>query len=201
MSSLHDNRARGTSGEASRHEEQRRFYLEQHERLLTFVKRRLDHQGRKDAEDVCQEIWLRFFANYDAHTEKYDNLAMVLFPIARCRVADYWRKRGRSHEMPFEDANLGLLAETLACTDKESVFDTTVRCIDVERALACLTGRQRETLHLRYLDKLAVSEIALLMGISTNTVKSLGTTARDKLRKSAQLDGYRATGQPEEVDE
>ncbi|MFF4575365.1 RNA polymerase sigma factor [Streptomyces sp. NPDC001410] len=179
----------------------RQFYAAHHERLRRFVRHRTGHGGGRDAEDVCQEIWLVFFANYDAHVAKYDNLAKVLFPIARCRIAEYWRKHGRTHETPVEATNLGALADALRCVEGEAVFERAVRRIDVERALACLTERQLDTLHLLYVDGLTVGEVAPLMGISENTVKKFRTVACDKLRKSEQLDGYRARPRPEEVGE
>lgn len=178
-------------------------YTQQHARLRRFIERRLTQGRKQDADDVCQETWLRFYAKYDDHMARYDNPAKVLFPIARCRVAEYWRQRGRtSCEAPVEDDNLSRLADALVCAPSgASAFEGAVRRIDVERALARLTERQRETLHLRYLDDLAVGEIAPLMGVSENTVKKLRRVACEKLQKSAQLDSYRPGVSSEEVDE
>lgn len=187
--------------EAARQERMRQFYGVHHRRLLAFVRSRIAHGGGRDAEDICQEIWIAFFAKYDDHVVRYDNLAKVLFPIARCRIVEYRRKRGRTRETPVESTNLGALADALSRVDGDLAFERAVRRIDMERALACLTERQLDTLHLLYVDGLRVAEVAPLMGISENTVKKFRMVACEKLRKSDQLDGYRARPRPEEVDE
>lgn len=193
--------ARRDAEEAARQEGMRQFYIDHHRRVSKFVRRRTAYAGARDVEDVCQEIWMAFFAKWDEHVARYENLAQVLFPIVRCRIAEYWRKRGRTHEMAVESANLGELAEVLSRAEGDAVFERAVRRVDVERALACLTARQLDTLHLLYVDGLTVAEVAPLMGISENTVKKFRSVACDKLRKSDQLDGYRARPRPEEVDE
>lgn len=192
---------RDAEEEAGRQEGMRQFYTDHHERLREFVRGRTARGGGRDVEDVCQEIWMVFFAKYDAHVARYDNLAKVLFPIARCRIAEYWRKHGRTQETPVESANLGALADALSRAEGDAVFERAVRRMDVERALSCLTERQLDTLHLLYVDRLTVAEVAPLMGISENTVKKFRAVACDKLRKSDQLDGYRPRPRPEEVDE
>ncbi|MEV6441748.1 SigE family RNA polymerase sigma factor [Amycolatopsis sp. NPDC051716] len=59
--------------------------------------------------------------------------------------------------------------------------DTSLR-LDVERALAGLTPRQRAMVVLRFLEDLPVSEVATLLGIADGTVKSQTARGVEALR-------------------
>ncbi|WIX87876.1 SigE family RNA polymerase sigma factor [Amycolatopsis sp. DG1A-15b] len=59
--------------------------------------------------------------------------------------------------------------------------DTSLR-LDVERALAGLTPRQRAMVVLRFLEDLPVSEVATLLGIAEGTVKSQTARGVEALR-------------------
>ena len=161
----------------------RRCYQEHDPGLRKYVSRRMC--CRTDTEDVCQEIWLSFFTRYDEFVATYDDVGKVLYPIATCRIADFWRRRGRTREAPVED--LVLLVDSLhpgAETDAD-------RGADIRRALEKLTVRQREALHLRYADDLKVDTVAVLMGITAHAVKKLVTKALKTLRGMGFLDSYR----------
>ncbi|MFJ9012768.1 RNA polymerase sigma factor [Streptomyces canus] len=180
------------AGEA-RKEAMRCFYLAQHPRLLRFVTRRVGDE--KEAEDVCQEIWRVFFFGYDKFIATYDDPVKVLYPIARCRIADYQRLRFRSSDVPTESATLVMLAHALCAVLRsaghpEAGDEEADRRIDVQRALAMLPHRQREALQLHYLDELKVHEAARLMGVSENAVKKLVKKGLAGLRGTDGLDRY-----------
>jgi RNA polymerase sigma factor (sigma-70 family) len=59
--------------------------------------------------------------------------------------------------------------------------DTPLR-LDVERALAGLTPRQRAMVVLRFLEDLPVSEVAALLGVADGTVKSQTARGVEALR-------------------
>lgn len=170
-----------------------RFYGAQYRRLRNFVARRVS--GPEDAEDVCQEIWQTFFVRYDEYVATYEEPAKVLYPIARVRIADYWRRRGRIQEEPVEGEDLVLLADSLASWMGD--HQGTDSRIDLERALADLPSRQREALHLRYVDDLTLVQTAALMGVSDNAVKNLRGKAVETLRKCVSMDSYRPEGEDE----
>ena len=59
--------------------------------------------------------------------------------------------------------------------------DTPLR-LDVERALAALTPRQRAMVVLRFLEDLPVTEVAALLGVAEGTVKSQTARGVEALR-------------------
>ncbi|WP_369228986.1 RNA polymerase sigma factor [Streptomyces sp. R21] len=159
-------------------------------RIWRFVVSQLGGARKQDAEDVCQETWAAFFSKFEEHVAKYDDLAMVLFPIAHCRVVDHWRKRGGMPEAAAASEDLEALAHGVAPQCGILVDDSTSRSVDLKRALADLTERQRQALHFHHVTRLTLNETARLMGISPNTVKKTLGVALTKLRASPKLDSY-----------
>lgn len=181
-------------GDQEDHREAMRcFYYEHHPTLLGFVARRV--ASPMDAEDVCQDIWQVFFVKYSAYAAMNGRSARVLYPIARYRIAEFWRRRGRAHEELLGERGLTLLAESL-CSDPGTYLSADSK-LDIERALSALPPRQREALHLHYVDDLKVTQTATLMGIAENTVKKLLKNGLEMLRASTVLDTYRPEGGPE----
>lgn len=182
----------GTSG-AERREVMRWFYRQHQVKLLAYVARRVG--GRMEAEDVCQETWLAFFVKYDEYRVTYGRAVKVLYAIARCRIVDFWRRRGRTREELVEGDDLVLLANSL-WSDNRLRWDINSR-IDIERALAALPPRQREALHLHYVDDLTVAVTAMLMGVSENAVKKQVKKALQMLRAIGLLRSYGPEGELE----
>ncbi|WP_208885098.1 RNA polymerase sigma factor [Streptomyces sp. PBH53] len=176
-----------------RREAMRAFYTAHHPKLAAFVVRRV--KGKQEAEDLCQDIWRIFFNKYDHYVESYDEPVKALYPIASCRIADFWNDRRRVREVLFDGEDTTVLFHAMAPNLPAGIE----RRIDVERALSCLTERQREALHLHHIDRLKVAETAVLMGISPNGVKNLLKKALETLRNTTALSDYRpeSTGEGE----
>lgn len=162
----------------------RAFYMTHHPKLAAFVARRV--KGEQEAEDLCQEVWRLFFIKYDHFVEFYDEPVKALYPIASCRIAEFWENRGRVREVPFEAEDAAVLMRAMT-PDLPAWIE---RRVDVRRALAYLTERQREALHLHHIDRLKVDEAAVLMGIGPNGVKNLLKKALETLRSTSALSDY-----------
>lgn len=173
------------SKDPERRKAMRDFYLDQHPKLAAFIARRV---GRaQEMEDLCQETWRLFFVRYDHHVEFYDKPAKALYSIARCRIAEFWERRGVAREVLVDEQEMAMLMRVVI-TDLPVGVE---RRVDVERALVDLTKRQREALCLRYVDDLKVAEVAVLMGIGENGVKNLLKRATGALRGNSALTYYR----------
>lgn len=168
-----------------RRDAMRAFYVAHHPKLAAFVARRVE--GKQEAEDLCQETWRRFFIRYDHYVDSYDEPVKALYPIASCRIADYWKERGRVREVPFTGEDVTTLIHELA----PDLATGIARRVDVEHALVHLTERQREALRLHHIDQLRVAETAVLMGIGENGVKNLLKKALEALRHTTVLSDYR----------
>ncbi|MFJ9121300.1 RNA polymerase sigma factor [Streptomyces sp. NPDC102394] len=164
------------------------FYRQQHPRLKQFVARRVVGQG--EVEDVCQEIWRIFFNRFEVFRVDYDDPAQALYPIARCRIADFWKQRTGRREFLVAGEDLVELAQKvrLVVADEEAC-----QLWDLQQALAALPARQREALSLRYLEDLSVRITATEMGVSENTVKKHLKDGLTALRALPSLTFYRST--------
>lgn len=61
-------------------------------------------------------------------------------------------------------------------------------CIEaLQKALAMLSPQQREVVYLRYNRNMSVAEVASIIGISSQTVKNVASTALARLRQNEKL--------------
>ena len=166
-----------------------RVLLERHRRgVYNFV---LRHVGdRAVAEDLLQDCFLRVVQG--AHRYKLESkFTTWLYTIARNLCVDRARKmkfrRHRSLDQPIgpDDDGASLLdrvADTRASTDRAAIgSELQVR---LERAIASLRDDQREVFLMREYSHLPFKEIAEIVGVPENTVKSRMRYALDHLRRS-----------------
>lgn len=128
-------------------------------------------RSRSDADDVFQEVFLRFhraapnFAN-EAHRRAW--LLRVTANCAKNLLASPWRRR----TLPLEDV--------YAYTDPDASA--------VDEAMAQLPGKYRAVVHLFYYEGYQTEEIARLLGRSPSTVRAQLTRARQRLRELLKED-------------
>ena len=120
-----------------------------------------------DAEDVFQEVFLRYFR----HEEKFQSDEHRKAWLIRCTVnraksltASPWRKR----TVPLETAE-----EVGVEDDYREVYS----------AVLSLPGKYRAVIHLHYFEGLSVMEIAQMLHIAEGTVKSQLSRGRALLRE------------------
>jgi RNA polymerase sigma-70 factor (ECF subfamily) len=133
------------------------------EPIYGFFRRRLPDRQR--AEDLTQETFLAVIRN----TSRYEPLALVrtyLYAIALKLVAAERRKLGRESSP----------AEPAARTANESGMW-------VRQALERLDPREREILMLREYEQLSYAEIAALLRVPLNTVRTRLFRARLSLKE------------------
>jgi RNA polymerase sigma-70 factor (ECF subfamily) len=132
--------------------------------VYSFFRRRLQRQSR--AEDLTQETFLAVLRA----TERYEPRSPVrsyLFGIAYRLLSAERRKAGREVEEPVDPA----------------AADRTEASLWVRQALAKLDTAERDILMLREYEQLSYDEIAGLMKIPLNTVRSRLFRARVALKE------------------
>ena len=120
--------------------------------------------SRSDADDVFQEVFLRYHrAAPDFASPTHEKAWLLRVTVNRCKslLASPWRKRS----IPLEDV--------YACPGPEASA--------VAEALAALPPGDRTLLHLYYYEGYRTEEIARLLGRNGATVRSQLTRARQKL--------------------
>jgi RNA polymerase sigma-70 factor (ECF subfamily) len=141
-----------------------------------------------DAEDAAQETFVKAWRNLNRfNTSKA--LKTWLFAIAKNSATDLLRKRRAVHFSQFDTSDDGnVLTDTLADTEPlpEELFSRKSLANEVRASLEQLKPRDRTLLSLRYEEELSFEEIARLLKMSPNTVRSLHRRALILLRKQFQ---------------
>ena len=132
--------------------------------LTTALRRALRSRARGaglDAEDVVQEVLLALHAKRNTWV-RGTPVAPWVTAIARNKIVDAHRRRGRRPEVPIDS-----VAETLtAPVDDGAEFSR-----DLERGLSSLTARQRRVLQAVSLEGHSAHEAAQLLRMSAVGVR------------------------------
>lgn len=174
------------------------------------VIRLLEHLvGRRgDAEDLAQEVFLRVFRarkNYTAGAK----FSTWLFTIVNNVAFNSYRKQNRRREVHLDDRPSGPLgAQPLAelAQAKSGLMPT--RQLDkaemreiIQAAMSGLNERQRMAVLLNKYEDMCYADIAQVMELSPEAIKSLLSRARVNLRQT--LEPYLQSGarpaQPEDA--
>jgi RNA polymerase sigma factor (sigma-70 family) len=140
--------------------------------LYGFFRRRLQIAER--AEDLTQETFLAVIRA----TSRYEPRSRVrtyLYGIAMNLLAAERRKQARDKDAPMPESN-----------PEPSAEDPSDAVLWVRQALDRLEAGDREVLMLREYEQLSYSEIAQLLRLPLNTVRSRLFRARMALRESLQ---------------
>ena len=119
-----------------------------------------------DAEDVFQEVFLRYFRHEERfHSDEYRKAWLIRCTVNRAKslTASPWRKR----IVPLETAE-----EVGVEDDYREVYS----------AVLSLPGKYRAVIHLHYFEGLSVAEIARMLQVPEGTVKSQLSRGRALLR-------------------
>ena len=148
------------------------------DRLFGFIWRMVRHH--QDAEDICQEAFLKAFASLDTFSSEY-RFSTWLFTIGyRVCLNHLRRKRALTGELDF----------TALPRESDEVPTASLESEEVGRlketvwsAVSRLSPPQRATLLLFYRHEFSCHEIARVLGLPVATVKSHLHRARNRLRE------------------
>jgi len=163
--------------------------------LYSFLCRYL---GRADkAEDVFQDVFYEVIRARQSYRSG-SRFAPWLFRIGRNRAVDRLRRNGlremesldRAANPRDEDGDPRVNALAAGDPDPETLVHGRELGKALEGALAALPADQREVLWLKEKSGLSLAEIAEIMGVSENTVKSRLRYALEKMRALLLQQGF-----------
>ena len=140
-------------------------------RILRFCK------NREDAEDAMQNTWLAVSRNIRFYRDLSEtSIKAYLLRIARNQAVSVWRTQRKEADMITEIDAAELSDDSaliLAC--EENTFALIVECIDA------LDEKYSDVLNLFYLHHHSAKEIADLLHMNENTVRSRIARGKEKL--------------------
>jgi RNA polymerase sigma factor (sigma-70 family) len=128
-----------------------------------------------DGADLISQTFLACVENKDRI--EGDNIKAYLFSVARRRLADHFRRRARTPAIDFGLSSLADLAPGPATELGERRRGELLR-----DGLARIPLDDQIALELAYFESMSTREIAGVLEIPENTVRSRLSRARDKLR-------------------
>jgi RNA polymerase sigma-70 factor (ECF subfamily) len=158
--------------EAGSREAAQALWAEHRARLRSFVRRRVG--CAEDADDIVQEVWLRFLAKPPRSGAGASALGW-LYQVAANAVVDHYRARRPQAELPddlrADEPAPDVLAELSEC---------------VRPLLNTLAPAYRDALVLSELDGLPQRDVAEQLGLSLSGAKSRIQRGRAQLRESVE---------------
>jgi RNA polymerase sigma-70 factor, ECF subfamily len=161
-----------------------------------------------EAEDLAQEVFLRVYRARKKYRPR-SKFSTWLFTIANNLALNALRTRQRKPVVPLDVRDSGPLGPRPAeqiVKDKGNSPSTRIQNLElvaiIQRALGELNERQRMAVVLNKFEDMNYSEIAEVMGLTTQAVKSLLSRARTNLRQVLGpyvfMDGDSAPEEPDE---
>lgn len=139
--------------------------------LLAFIRR----IGGRDPEDILGETMLQLVRDLKKYSGDVSGLRPWAFRIARNRVIDAGRSRGRRPlEIPLDDTEPLNVSSELASDP--------IDLVRLSSMFSGLTVEQREVLWVRYVADFSVAETAEITGRTPDAVTSISFRAIKRLR-------------------
>jgi RNA polymerase sigma-70 factor, ECF subfamily len=143
-----------------------RWLVDRYEqRLLYFIRRSVADTDR--ALDVLQEVWITVFRRIAA-LRAPEAFRVWLYRIARDRTIDHVRGDRRHKETAAESMD----EAAAEAPDNWEGIERVENAELIHRLLDKLTPAHREIVTLRFLEQMALDDIAAVVGCPTGTVKS-----------------------------
>jgi len=138
--------------------------------------------SRAAAEDVAQEVFVKLWKSLH-HFDGRARLSTWIYAIAR-NAAISARRRERPTSSLSDEAVLAAAEARAAVEDEPGADDATLW-----RAVAALPDAQRQAVILYYQEERPVEEVAAMLGMPVNTVKTHLHRARARLAASLDARG------------
>lgn len=123
-------------------------------------------RSRSDAQDLCQEVFLRYFCSRPPFASEEHRRAWLLrVTVNRCKthLTSWWIRR----TVPLDDR--------IPMPEPEP--------LELDEALRQLAEKDRLVIHLFYYEECSIREIAIMMRTTEGAVRTRLTRARQRLGK------------------
>jgi RNA polymerase sigma-70 factor, ECF subfamily len=147
-------------------------------------------EGRDEAEDIFQEVWIRAIRHLDQFKEK--RLLSWLFRITHNLIIDRARKKKPDQSLQEETSTGETRQDVLAAPDPSParLLANQDMAAHIQQAIRNLPEDQRSVFLMRMDGDLSFKEISRIQQIPLNTALTRMRYAVEKLRKELQ-DDYR----------
>jgi RNA polymerase sigma-70 factor (ECF subfamily) len=152
-----------------------------------------------DAEDISQEVFIKVFR----HIKKFRKDAALkswIYQITVNTCIDAQRTKSKKPQVLMEASEMDGLRQQTVWTenrnsDPERHAEANMIQHRIQQLLYKVSPKERSAFVMRYYNELKTNEIAKILDVSTNTIKSLLFRARKKLQK--ELSFYQGNPQME----
>jgi RNA polymerase sigma factor (sigma-70 family) len=142
-------------------------------RLRQFIRRYV--MNERDAEDILQDVFFELIEAYRVMTP-IEQVGAWLYRVARNRITDRFRKRGREVDLPVPEAFAQDEEPTLerllpdADAGPEAAFTRQILIDEILVALDELPEAQRDVFMAHEIEGRSFRQMALASGVSINTL-------------------------------
>jgi len=160
------------------------FYIENYQKMLKYVVRRINN--RVEAEDILQEVFVSCLRNYSKFDATKSTLSTWLYVCVNNRIKNFYRDK--KSIVSVESIDLEKLLKT------DSDLDQSIKLLQLRNSLAAsirtLSILQQRVIVLRYFGDQTTLEISSMLGVSQEYVRVLQRRAMQKLANDASLKMY-----------
>jgi len=138
-----------------------------------------------DAEDLCEQVFLKAWEAIGRYKWCGYPFSSWLYKLAHNLVVDHYRTR--RDPMPLND----LLYTPLEPADPENALHATLEAEEIRRAIAQLTGEQRQVIQLKFVEGYSNLEIAEMLNKKEGAIRALQYRALRSLQGILQSEEER----------
>ena len=158
----------------------REIYEAYYKRVYNYTSYRINNHH--DVEDLVSQIFERVIQKYNTYDPKQPIFEAWLFKIARNTITDYFRKQKKNYSISLNYV-ISFLSRDNQPEEIVVINESNIRLV---RALAKLSGKERNVVALKFAAELKNINIAEVMGISSSNVGTILFRSLRKLRKELE---------------
>ena len=146
--------------------------------ILAYI--RLHISSEEDAEDILLDVFLAALQSKDLFTRVEESQRVWLLAVARHKVIDWYRRKGRRQFVTLDQVSTLLYEDDAFSPEQVALQGEAYE--KVMAALKALPPSQQQTVWLKFVYGLRCSEIAAVLGKKESTVRTWLSRALQTIR-------------------